>query len=293
MVLCTFPWSLLTVGSLIFFPKRLLEKNRSFHIFLGCWIIAVLLIFQFAHSKLVSYIFPLFPALALLTGDFVYEALSGAFRKRALQILLVASCLILLAIPVGLIVAWDKYSIYLSSKAPIYATVVSFAFLGILIPYLIFKHKLLKSTYLLALVPAVLLVISAFISRDIEPYLSSQNACRYLSDIPDLNGTVLCSKFFTRGVKYYTGKEIAAVDINGTPFFSPHPIPFLDSEQKLRGFLRAQPVTYCVVRKSAANDIERLMSNEFKSTILKITGDEYILKIEPATFYSNNSKTGR
>ncbi|MDP3025344.1 MAG: glycosyltransferase family 39 protein [candidate division Zixibacteria bacterium] len=293
IVLCTFPWSLLTVASLIFLPLRVFEKNRSFHIFLGCWIVAVFLIFQFAHSKLVSYIFPLFPALALLTGDFVYGALSSVSRNRILLFVLLASSLILLAIPLGLITSWDKYSIYLSSKIPVYATIAAFAFLGGIIMYFIFKNKLLKSTYLLALVPAVLLVIAVSISSDLEPYLSSKNACRYLSDIQNLNGTVLCSKFFARGVKYYTGKEVAAVDINGTPFFSPHPIPFLDSEQKVRGFLRAQPLTYCIVRKSTANDIERLSGNEFKSTILKIAGDEYILKIEPASFYSSNSKTGR
>jgi 4-amino-4-deoxy-L-arabinose transferase-like glycosyltransferase len=290
MALGTFPWSLLTVGSLIFFPKRFSEKDRSFHVFLGCWIVAVFLVFQFAHSKLVSYIFPMFPALALLTGDFVYEALSGAFQKRALQVSLLASTLILLAIPVGLIIEQDMYSTYLSSKVPVFATMAALVLLSGVLLYFISMNRFLKSIYIFTLVPALLILISVFISSDVEPYLSSQNACRYLSDIPDLNGTVLCSKFFTRGVKYYTGKKVAAVDINGAPFFSPHPIPFLDSEQKLRGFLRTQPVTYCVVRKSAANDIEKLMSNEFKCTVLKIVGDEYVLKIEPASFYSNNSK---
>jgi len=293
MILCTFPWSLFTVASLIFFPQKLFKKERSFHIFLACWIVAVFLVFQFAHSKLVSYIFPLFPALALLAGDFVYDALSSVSRNRILLFVLLASSLILLAIPLGLIIAWDKYSIYLSSKIPVYATIAAFAFLGGMMLYYIFKHKLLKSNYLLAAVPVLLLVIAASISSDLEPYFSSQNACQYLSDIQNLNGTVLCSKFFTRGVKYYTGKEVAAVDINGAPFFSPHPIPFLDSEQKVRGFLRSQPVTYCVVRKSTANDIERLTGNEFKSTILKIAGDEYVLRIEPASFYSSSSRPGR
>jgi 4-amino-4-deoxy-L-arabinose transferase-like glycosyltransferase len=293
MVLCTFPWSLFTVASLIFLPQRLFKKDRSFHIFLACWIVAVFLIFQFAHSKLVSYIFPMFPALALLTGNFVYEALSRVNRSRILLFVFLASSLVLLAIPLGLIIAWDKYSTYISSKVPIYAAIVAFMFVCGMILYFIFKNKLLKSTYLLALVPAVLLVIAASICSDLEPYLSSKNACQYLSDIPGVNGTVLCSKFFARGVKYYTGKEVAAVDINGAPFFSPHPIPFLDSEQKVRGFLRAQPLTYCIVRKSTANDIERLSGSEFKSTILKIAGDEYILKIEPVSFYSSNSKNGR
>jgi len=293
IVLCTFPWSLFTVASLIFLPQRLFKKGRSFHIFLACWIVAVFLVFQFAHSKLVSYIFPMFPALALLTGDFVYDALSSVSRNRILLFVLLASSLVLLAIPLGLIIAWDQYSTYISSKIPVYATIAAFALLGGLMLYFILKHKLLKNTYLLASVSALLLVIAASISSDLEPYLSSQRACQYLSDTPGVNGTILCSKFFARGVKYYTGKEVAAVDINGAPFFSPHPVPFLDSGQKVRGFLRAQPVTYCVVRKSAAKDIERLSGNEFKSTILKIAGDEYILKIEPASFYSGNSKTGR
>ena len=283
MVLCTFPWGIFMAASLISLPKKLLKEKSSFHIFLACWIVAVFLIFQFAHSKLVSYIFPLFPALALLAGDFVYDALSSVSRNRILLFVLLASSLILLAIPLGLIIAWDKYSIYLSSKIPVYITITAFAVLVVLMLYFIFKNKLLKSVYLLVLVIPVFLGISPFIANDLEPYLSSQRASQYLSDIPGVNVTVLCSKFFTRGVRYYTGKEVAAVDINGNPFFSPHPIPFLDLDQEVRGFLRSHPVTYCVVRKSQANDIERLIGKEFKSTVLKISGDEYVLKIEPAS----------
>lgn len=290
MVLCTFPWGLFVAASLIALPVKLLKQKNPFHIFLACWIGMVFLIFQPAHSKLVSYIFPLFPALALLAGDFIYEALSGVRWSRVLWLALFLSSLILLLIPIGLIIGWDKYSTYISSKIPVYVVITALTVLASAMLYFIFRHKLLKSAYLPVLVIPVFLGIAPFIARDIEPYLSSRDACQYMVDSQNPDGTILCSKFFARGVNYYTGENVAAIAVNGTPFFSPHPIPFLDSEQKVRGFLRSQPVTYCVVRKSQADDIERLSGNEFKSSILKIAGDEYVLKIEPAASYSNKSK---
>jgi 4-amino-4-deoxy-L-arabinose transferase-like glycosyltransferase len=45
------------------------EKNN--YIFLLLWIVIIFLFFSFSHSKLIPYILPIFPALALLTGHYL------------------------------------------------------------------------------------------------------------------------------------------------------------------------------------------------------------------------------
>lgn len=49
--------------------QQLKEKNNS--IFLLLWVGVIFLFFTFSHSKLIPYILPIFPALALLTGHYL------------------------------------------------------------------------------------------------------------------------------------------------------------------------------------------------------------------------------
>ena len=51
--------------------------------------------------------------------------------------------------------------------------------------------------------------------------------------------TVLTSKANARGIRYYTGQDVAVVDFSGKPFFSPHPIPILDTTDKIMSVLEA------------------------------------------------------
>jgi hypothetical protein len=137
--------------------------------------------------------------------------------------------------------------------------------------------------YLTATVNMVFLLLVPFIRDDIEPYLSSRYACQYLLKNYDINQPILCSKPFVRGVRYYTDKEVAIFSAFGRNFFSPHPVLFFDSGQKVRNFLSQNRVTYCVLRKSALEDIRRALdkNKNLRINILKVIGNEYIVKIEP------------
>jgi len=279
---CIFPWSLFLLASLIFLPKHLRQKKNSFFVFLACWICIVFLIFQFAHSKLASYIFPLFPALALLCGDFIYDSLSVNNRRRLIFFISLATLFILLLIPVSISMGLFKYSIYIPSKIPLLCLSVAFLTLTILMLFFVFQNKLLKSIYTLVSVIPIMLCTFLFIHNDIEPYISSKKACEYLLKNYTINNTILSSKPFLRGIRYYTDKDVAVLDAPQNQFFSPHPIPFLNSDQKVSDFLRRQSVTYCILKRSSVEDIERIADKEFKYTILNIIGNEYIVRIEPS-----------
>ena len=113
--------------------------------------------------------------------------------------------------------------------------------------------------------------------EDIEPYLSSHHACEFLQKNYPIDGKIICSKFYARGVRYYTDKEIV---IMGSNFFSPHPVTLLGSDQEIKDYLKSKPVTYLILRKSSVKDIERIGDKEYKVSVLKIMGDEYLLQIE-------------
>jgi 4-amino-4-deoxy-L-arabinose transferase-like glycosyltransferase len=276
---CMFPWSLFVLVSLFYLFKNI-KGALSIHLFLACWIVVVFLIFQPAHSKLVSYIFPLFPALALVCGDFIYNAASLGHKNRQFFTISLISWFILLSLPVGLKIALVKFPGYISGNLPVYIFIAVFSGLLIVILNFILRYKLFKVVYAFVSVLPVFLLIIPLVSNDIKPYLTSKYACEYLMKNYSVENTILCSKFYARGVRFYTGKNVAVFNMGGGNFFSPHPIPFLNADQEVRDFLHTQAITYSVLKKSAVGDIERITSGNFRCTLLKVIGDEYLVKIE-------------
>jgi 4-amino-4-deoxy-L-arabinose transferase-like glycosyltransferase len=220
MIAYMFPWSLFVLMALVSFFRNLKRGSKDIHIFLACWIVVVFCMFQFAHSKLSSYILPLFPAISIITGDFVCNRISS-------------------------------------------------------------KPKTRKNAYLLAFSMLVFLWAVLFMHAYAEPYASSKTSCEYLLKNYNINGYILCSKPFVRGVRYYTDKPVAALNINVSEdnFFSPHPIPFINTGEKLIGFLKKQPITYCVLKKSSVEEIKNLAGKSFNFTLLKIIGNQYIFVV--------------
>ena len=120
-----------------------------------------------------------------------------------------------------------------------------------------------------------------FMRAYIEPYVSSKISCDYLLKNYNINGYILCSKPFVRGVRYYTDKSVAVVNIHSSEdnFFSPHPIPYLHSKEELLEFLKKQPVTYCILKKSSVDEIKNLAGQEFNFTLLKTVKNQYIFVV--------------
>jgi 4-amino-4-deoxy-L-arabinose transferase-like glycosyltransferase len=257
--------------------SRLKNKVSSFLVFLVCWIGVVFAIFQPAHSKLVSYIFPLFPALALAAGDFfVGKVLSRNTKTGRILGWITAS--ILLIIPIAVRVAAVRYPLYFSSGR----AVLILALLGWAITFgalfFVFLRKPKPAFFIqAALLPVFLVAIPL---TNIEPYVSSREVSEYLSSQPINQSVILCSKAFVRGVRFYTGSRAAVFDSGSDNFFSPHPIPFLNNEDDLRNFLGSQPITYCVLKKSALDDFKRMAGDKYKVSLLLLAGNEYVLKVE-------------
>lgn len=284
MIGCMFPWSFFLAAALFFLPRYLKQKENAFYVFLVCWIAVTFMIFQPAHSKLVSYIFPLFPALAIICAGFIADSLVAEKRRRLFYLALSLSVFTVFLMPVALIITsiWFRHylSRYISSQGAINLFVFSFLALGMVMLFLRLKGKLLKAIYCLGFFVPLMLYFVPLARDGIEPYLSPRESCEYLLKNYETNNTILSSKFFVRGIKYYTDKEVAVIDMPGTPFFSPHPIPFLNTQEKVREFLRRQKITYAILKKNSVEDIANLAGVEFKYTVLKVIGNEYIVKIE-------------
>ena len=273
-----FPWSIYVAASLVRVLAGLRRGMESVYLFLFCWAAVVFLIFQPAHSKLVSYVFPMFPALAMLSGGFICDAALETRKGRILSVSL-ATALILFLLPVSLLVVLARWHTMAHLSVPVYVLSVLWLVIALAFSVLLFRGKFLVGAYVLALVIPAAFSVAPLVKEETEAYQSSRPAVEYLLSNHDVNSVVLCSKSLVRGVRFYSDKDVAVVDIGGAGFFSPHPIPFLDTESKVRDFLFRQGLTYCVVNERLADDLERIAGRGFEFEVLAAIGNKHILKI--------------
>lgn len=291
MIMGMFPWSLYVLISLGLLFKDAWKKTEPIYAFLISWIGVVFLIFQPAHSKLASYIFPMFPALAIVAGDFICDAVSLKKHERALQLASLITLLIIVFFTVSLVVgvfAFHSYILkYLSSKIPIYLLILLFTLQAGFFYLKLRRREFFKCAYALMLFVPIIFSVIPLIAKDIEPQLSLKDTCDYLLKNYKVEGTIAASKIFVRGIRYYSNKDVAIMNPHGKNFFSPHPIPFLDTDKKVADFLRSQPVTYCVFKKKTSiEDIQR-QGEEFNIEILKHIGNQYIVRVTPKEMGGN------
>lgn len=279
---CIFPWSLFLAAGLLNLLRRIKRISRQ-QLFLICWIVVTFLIFQPAHSKLISYIFPVFFASALITGDYLYELIIDPKRRKVLLSLSCLTWFVLLLMAAGVFVATKKFPEYISSIIPIYTMIAVYSVWLISILVLLVRRRSYLAVCLFSLMVPILFSVMPFVKDDVESFASTAKTSSYLMEnCPIGDDTVLCSKYFVRGVRFHTGKNVAFFNPYAKNHFSPHPIPFLGSDEKARDFINQQGPTYCVLKKSALEDVERISKdNNFDYKVLKVIGSQYIVEITP------------
>lgn len=283
MTLGMLPWTIFLISSLAWLIRLCREKSIDpvYH-FLASWILVVFVIFQMAHSKLASYIFPLMPALAIITGDYIFMLLKNK-KNKSLLIMIMLSSLLLVGLSLGLFFIASgllpidfKYYQYLpDEKFVIELLILLLALTAALIFAMITKKQKQCLTILALQVPLILMF--GLISKDkFENYISSQSVSEYLLKNYHVENKILCSKMFVRGVRYFTDQDIALI---GDQFFSPHPIENVSTDQDIARFLNKQGTTYAIVQKSQFKKLQKISKDVFEFKELLHTGDAYVVQI--------------
>jgi 4-amino-4-deoxy-L-arabinose transferase-like glycosyltransferase len=280
MLFGLFPWTIFVGGALVAQARRFFQKQSALvvQVFLLIWVIVVFCVFQPAHSKLVSYIFPLFPALAILTGDYLDDRIRR--RGKKMVPLFIVSVILLFAIPLVMLIGTLIYSAYIppANVTSIIVTVYSALIIGMI--YLIRQNKLLWTMYLLSLQVVFILGMIFYSYPYFADHVISKSSVDYLKKNYNVEGHVLSTKMLIRGVRFFGGWDMAFLNTKQNEFFSPHPVPDLDSDEKVLAFLRSQPVTYGIINKKSWKELERISNaNGIRAELLKIIGDQYVVRV--------------
>lgn len=264
------------------FKEKLPDRDKLF--FLLAWIVGVYICVQPARSKLASYVFPVFPAIAVLIAYYLDRALRQAEqtgRAQALSRCGYAFFVFLLALIVGAVVTASIFKNFVAHPAPVYVFTVLLAVTAWCVFVFTRKREYFKMLLAHAGVTVTLLAVLLLARPSAEPWVSCKDITDIFKTVDHSDSTVLASKFYVRGIRFYTDRKMAVIDINGEGFFSPHPVPFLNTDQKVFAFLKTQPVTYAIVKEGNVRDLKRIVDGQpYRLEELRGVGGKYIVRIE-------------
>lgn len=230
------------------------KKYRKEYLFFISWASSVFLILTFAHSKLASYILPLFPAVCCALAISLDSA--GARSKITVAVGIIN--IVLGAIPLAAIpfVAKSFPDIF----RPVFSGVLLFfAFMAAGgISFILRRHKQAALLNVAALAALLLAGVSTVPAR-LETAFSDHGLPGIVRQYGYQEEPVLCSKIYVRGVYFYTGNPVIVLNLNGKdPFWSRHPLDVIGSEGEMRAFVNSRDRILCVL---TGDDLENL--NEF------------------------------
>jgi len=190
----------------------------------------------------------------------------------------IMSVFLLGVIVVGVFFA-RKYEAVLVNLTSIYGFAVALFLIAGLVLYFQARKQYVKLIFMYPVITATLLSVLFFARPYIEPWVSCRQISEVFNKIDRSDTPVLASKFYVRGIRYYTDRAMAVIDINGKGFWSPHPIPFLNTDRMVIDFLNQRPVTYAVVKEGNVEDLKRICADRYTIEELDGIGGKFILRI--------------
>jgi 4-amino-4-deoxy-L-arabinose transferase-like glycosyltransferase len=261
-----FPWT-----PLLAFLGAGWKKHRPLVTFLAAWFLATYAVFAIAHSKLASYILPLFPAIAIALA-LSLESLDG-MRKRT-----IAAAIAFLAFGAGLV------AVPFLAKGPLAAelrpVLLAVAALGVVQAASGVLLLLRRPNPIVGLNAAAFLGVVLLGALSIPPGavdgFTDVGATRVVAEQGLAGQPIVASKLYARGVHFATGNPVVIMDRRADPFWSSHPIDVIWQDEQIRAFFDAREKVMCVIRPGDVERLERLFAGARTTTVLSSAFDRVV-----------------
>lgn len=211
LIIGFFPWTAFMPQALYAAIRQQGEAGGKPVLFLTIWAVVVFLFFSVSQTKLISYILPMYPALALLTGWYIDKIWAQDNRKA----FLVAAGLLTLFIII--LAAAIVYGVQQIPALLFGAQLAGAVFL--LVPVLVW-WMVIKRNYQKALTAQVagmilfVIVLMTSLFPAIAPGFSMREFSSHFKEQYDGQAPVYITKFYRPGFMFYTG--IPGQELKGT-----------------------------------------------------------------------------
>ncbi|MBL8013693.1 MAG: glycosyltransferase family 39 protein, partial [Candidatus Omnitrophica bacterium] len=273
------PWGLFAVMGILTAFQKIRQNIQPFYLFLMVWMVVVFCVFQSAHSKLVSYIFPLFPALALLCSEYVFQTV---FKRNQRWMFLISALIIPVAGIIAAVLAMTVYAHLIPPQMSLKPALCFFLALTIGICALLVKTDGVLTRLAVVIFQVPVLLTFAFLNHTaFERYVSGKEAAEDLMRIDHSHTPVLCSKLYLRSTRFFTDREVVFLNVNGGGrFFSPHPVKEVRSAKDVLAVLREYPVIHGICSKKDVKALEQIAEKAFTVKVLAVVADENVVELK-------------
>lgn len=280
-----FPWTALLPATLVWAWRRAARPAARPVLFLLIAALVPLAFFTAAKSKLPSYIFPVFPALALLVGAWAARA-DRAFRlgRRPRAALVACVAAVWGIAPAGLAAGLAAYAaddgLDLTRPLAAFALALVMPFALALVFFVRRRGRLAFGT-----AAAGAAIASAVFFGSVMPaasdYLSSERAVAAwrAASAAEAATPLLASKMFVRGVSYYARREDMGVvaEFPDKTFYTKHPLPFFSSAAD---FEDLELPVYCFLRPKEIRLLEERLDGRYELAVLGHFAERSLVRLE-------------
>lgn len=197
-----FPWTALLPQASYHAYKR---GGRKFYelVFFGVWAFTVFLFFSIAQTKLVSYILPMYPPLALLAGWYIDQLWSRGWQKRRMAW---GYALAALAAVLACGAVWGLGEMP-ELQTGVTALCAAFAFMALGTLVFLWKRQAGRAFYVnVAGMAALSLVVAGLLLPAAAPKFSAYQTAKQFEEIYDGDSPIYVSKFLRPGFAFYSGR---------------------------------------------------------------------------------------
>ena len=261
--------------------------------FLWCWVSIVVVSFGLAHSKLVSYILPTFPALAILLGISLDTAVARGNRMSVLGTIALTLGVIAIIVPCLLhTLVPPQYASWINWKT-LSPSLAVFALMQIGVGVLLFTQRSHRAIWLTGIgCGCVVATLFTTLPGALLNGVTSEPLSRFIAT-SGYTGSILCSKQFARGVYFYTHHPVVVMDTSQTPFWSPHPLAVLSSDRELSNYFRRRAQVLSIISPKELDRIQKVTGQPWRTTVVSANPQRLIVLSEQPGAATRSSQAAR
>lgn len=255
-----FPWIAILMQSVY---NSLMNSRQKFNelAFLNTWMFVVFLFFSFAQTKLVSYILPMYPPMAIIVGWHIDQLCKKHYENRSVFSWIVLSCVFMVLVVVGSVSVIEEMP---ETRQGILYLNILLILMMVCILISTWQKKLERVLWVNIIGMCVFsLILVKMIIPAIAPQFSSFNIAQQFKQDYDNHSPIYVSKFLRPGFSFYSnyyGNEL---------IFSDQSIPNLEP------ILQQNSKVYFILRDIDYTRIPE--SIRYQLTIIKTVDNKMIL----------------
>lgn len=230
-----FPWTAFLIQAVIEGWKEK-GQDRNHIMFLVIWASVVFLFFTLSQTKLVSYILPMYPPIAMLVGWY-FDKIWAASRSHALRWSGIPLAILVVVLETGLFYAWESLTAQL---LPLVIITAIFFLLLITLVWWLSYHRNFQGVFVANVISMIFFTIFLVVQLlpVMAPALTMKDFINEFKQYYDGQAPVYVTKFYRPGFIFYSG-------ISGIEF----------KPEELQASMNKTSKSYFIVQKKYYEDL--------------------------------------